>query len=191
MISLEGRSIVGWAAARASAGRRREAAVGLGAQVAVVDVDPGTADLVGPLGAQASFACCDATDPEGVMAVLDAAAARAGGLDGLFITVGGAHLDPIEDVDLAAWNAEINFNLTSAYVTCRAVLPHLKRRGGGAIVTTSSGYAIMAGKDRIGYTAGKAGVIAFTRSLAAIGAPDGIRANCIAPGPTDTPRFRP
>src|SRR5437879_4959611 len=56
--------------------------------------------------------------------------------------------------------------------------------GGGA------GFAAMPGTDRAAYTAAKAGVIAFTRSLAATLAPFRARANCIAPGPTDTPRFR-
>jgi NAD(P)-dependent dehydrogenase (short-subunit alcohol dehydrogenase family) len=48
----------------------------------------------------------------------------------------------------------------------------------------------MPGADRPGYVAAKAGVIAFTRSLAATLAPYRARANCLAPGPTDTPRFR-
>jgi 2-hydroxycyclohexanecarboxyl-CoA dehydrogenase len=66
----------------------------------------------------------------------------------------------------------------------------MKERGRGAIVTTSSGYANLPGADRVGYTAAKAGVMALTRSFAKDAASYGIRVNCIAPGPTDTPRFR-
>jgi 3-oxoacyl-[acyl-carrier protein] reductase len=128
MISLDGRSIVvvgggsgiGWAAA--------ELAVSLGARVAVADIDPATADLVGSLGEAAMFVPCDATDPGQVRHLLDAAAERHGGIDGLLTTVGGAHLAPLNEVDLAAWNAELSFNLTSAFLVCQAVLPHMARR---------------------------------------------------------------
>jgi NAD(P)-dependent dehydrogenase (short-subunit alcohol dehydrogenase family) len=190
MISFAGRSIVvvgggsgiGWAAA--------ELAAKLGAQVTVADVDPATANLVAGLGKAAQFVPCDARDETDVAALMDRAAQRFGGIDGLFTTVGGAHLAPLGEVDRSAWDAELAFNLTSAFLACQAVLPHMARRGGGSIVTTSSGYAVMAGPDRAGYTAAKAGVIALTRTLAATAAPQRIRVNCIAPGPTDTPRFR-
>ena len=190
MISLNGRKIVivgggsgiGWAAA--------ELAVKLGATVTVADNDPTAGKLVTSLGEAAAFAQCDATEPEQVSRMFAEAAERCGGLDGLFVTVGGAHLGSIDRLDRPSWDAELTFNLTSVYVVCRAVLPYMERRRGGSIVTTSSGYALLAGPDRVGYTAAKAGVIAFTRSLAMIGAANGIRANCVAPGPTDTPRFR-
>jgi len=158
---------------------------GLGARIAVGDRDGSTPDRL-PEGA--SFHACDATDPASVAAMLDAAEAALGGIDSLFITIGGAALGPLADMDLDGWRREIAFNLDSVYIACRAVLPRLPE--GGSIVTTSSGYAIMAGVDRAAYTAAKAGVIAFSRSFAAIAAPARVRVNCIAPGPTDTPRFR-
>jgi NAD(P)-dependent dehydrogenase (short-subunit alcohol dehydrogenase family) len=160
---------------------------GLGARVAVADRDPESEARL-PTGV--SFTACDATDPTSVDAMLDDASARLGGIDGLFTTVGGAALGLLNAMDLDAWDREIRFNLGSAFVVGKAALPHLEKAGGGAIVTTSSGYAIMAGTDRAAYTAAKAGVIAFSRSLSMIAAPMGIRVNCIAPGPTDTPRFR-
>jgi len=190
MISLQDRNIVivgggsglGWAAA--------ELAVQLGARVVVADVDAQTVEMVETLGPRATFAACDAREPSQVDALFSLTAKKHGGIDGVLTTVGGAHLCALEGLDLAAWNAELAFNLTSVYVVCKGALPHLKRRGGGALVTTSSGYAILAGTDRMGYTAAKAGVIAFTRSFAKEAAGYRVRANCIAPGPIDTPRFR-
>jgi NAD(P)-dependent dehydrogenase (short-subunit alcohol dehydrogenase family) len=190
MISLKDRNLVivgggsglGWASA--------ELAVQLGARVLVADVNPQTAEMARSLGANAVFAVCDAREPTQVDAVFSRAVKEYGGIDGVLTTVGGARLGSLEDLDLAAWNAEVAFNLTSAYVVCRSALAHLKQRGGGSLVTTSSGYAVLAGPDRMAYTAAKAGVIAFTRSFAKEAAAYRVRANCIAPGPIDTPRFR-
>lgn len=190
MIELAGRNIViiggGSGLGRAAVGL----ALQVGARVVVGDIAPATAPLVEQLGSDVSFIECDARDPQQVARLFTHAEQLHGGIDGVFTTVGGAHLGPIEDVSLELWKAEIDFNLTTAYIVCRCALPHLQRRGGGSVVTTSSGYAVLPGPDRVAYTAAKAGVIAFTRSFAAAAAPNRVRANCIAPGPLDTPRFR-
>jgi NAD(P)-dependent dehydrogenase (short-subunit alcohol dehydrogenase family) len=190
VISLEGRHIVVIGGGSGLGLAAAQLAVQLGARVVVGDVNPRAAESVRELGSAASFALCDARDPAQADRLLAHAAQELGDIDGVLTTVGGARLGPIDGLDLDAWNAEVAFNLTSAYVVCRSALSHLQRRGGGAIVTTSSGYAVLAGPDRMAYTAAKAGVIAFTRSFAKEAARHGVRANCIAPGPIDTPRFR-
>lgn len=180
LLVVGGGSGIGLAAARlAAAGEAR---------VTIADLDPAAAERADELGA--GFVECDATDAGSAEAAVRAAAERDGRLDCLFTTVGGAHLASLDELDPDAWSREIDFNLNSAYNVCRAALPLLKEQRSGAVVTTSSGFAAMPGVDRAGYTAAKAGVIAFTRSLAATLAPFQARANCIAPGPTDTPRFR-
>ena len=187
MIAFDGRKIVvvggGMGIGLAAAEMLRE----LGAAVCVADKDPAAE---GRLPSGAHFMACDATQPDQVEHMLAAADSAMGGIDGLLVTVGGAALGPLAEMDLAAWDREIGFNLSSVYIVSRAVLPHLAKSPGSAIVTTSSGYAIMPGTDRAAYTAAKAGVIAFSRSLSMIAAPQRTRVNCIAPGPTDTPRFR-
>lgn len=190
MIDLAGRSllVVGGASGIGLAAARTAAAAG--ARVVVADIDRSGAETLGALDGELSFTECDARDAGSAAAAVEATVQRHGRLDWLLTTVGGAHLAPLEDLDPDAWEREISFNLTSAYAVCRAALPVLREQRAGAIVTTSSGYALLPGVDRPGYVAAKAGVIAFTRSLAATLAPYRARANCIAPGPTDTPRFR-
>jgi len=190
MTDLEGRSllVVGGGSGIGAAAARL--AVGLGARVVVADVDEAAEEKVGGLGQQASFVYCDARVATSAENAVAAVVERHGRLDGLLTTVGGAHLAPLDEVRPEDWDAEISFNLTSTYTVCRAALPVLRGQRGGAVVTTSSGYALLPGVDRPGYVAAKAGVIAFTRAFAATVAPYGARANCVAPGPTDTPRFR-
>ncbi|MBS1885581.1 MAG: SDR family oxidoreductase [Actinobacteria bacterium] len=182
LLVVGGGSGIGFAAARL--------AVEGGATVTVADLDPASEAAVAGLGPAARFVAADATDLDSMRAALAVALDASPRLDAVFTTVGGAHLAPLEELDPAAWDAEVSFNLRSAYAVARAVQPQLEAQGAGAIVTTSSGYALMAGTDRPAYVAAKAGVIAFTRTLAAALAPHRVRANCIAPGPTDTPRFR-
>ncbi len=180
LLVVGGGSGIGLAAARLAASD--------GARVTIADIDHSAAARAEELGA--AFVQCDATDAASAEAAVRETAKRHGRLDCLFTTVGGAHLASLEELDPDAWSREIDFNLGSTYNVCRAALPLLQEQRSGAVVTTSSGFAVMAGVDRAGYTAAKAGVIAFTRSLAAALAPYRARANCIAPGPTDTPRFR-
>jgi len=190
MISLQDRGVVVVGGGSGLGFAAVELALRLGARVVVGDISEDARAVLAPLGADAHFVACDAREPAQTDALFTTAAAWLGGIDGVLTTVGGARLGDLDTLDLAAWKAELDFNLTSAYSVCRSALPHLIRRGGGAIVTTSSGYALLAGPDRMGYTAAKAGVIAFTRSLAASAAPHRVRANCMAPGPIDTARFR-
>jgi NAD(P)-dependent dehydrogenase (short-subunit alcohol dehydrogenase family) len=180
ILVVGGGSGIGLAAARL--------AVEQGARVTVADIDLAAAADARKAGAE--FTHCDARDAGDAAAAVAFVVERHGRLDGLLTTVGGAHVGTLDELDPAGWDAEIAFNLTATYAVCRAAVPVLREQRAGAIVTTSSGYAVLPGADRPGYVAAKAGVIAFTRSLAATLAPHKARANCIAPGPTDTPRFR-
>ncbi|GAA0514607.1 SDR family oxidoreductase [Pigmentiphaga daeguensis] len=159
------------------------------ARVVIADVDPAARDLDVVRTARAEFRPCDAADPGEVRALLDDAARRHGGLAAVVTTVGGAHPHDAWSVDLDGWRKEMAFNLESAYVVATTAAS-LMAASGGAIVTTSSSYARLPGADRIAYTAAKAAVIAFTRSLAQAVARSGVRVNCVAPGTTDTARLR-
>lgn len=154
-----------------------------GAQVAALDrYSPD--DLAGALRLQA-----DVTDAEAVQTQVDLAARTLGGLDGLVNAAGIANTDLAEEVSLADWKRVLDVNLTGTFVVCRACLPHLRAAGGGTIVNLSSGQGLQPFVRRSAYAASKAGVIAFSKSIAMEWAP-AIRVNTLCPGAVDTPMVR-
>ena len=96
--------------------------------------------------------------------------------------------DSILTTGLDAWRRVQEVNLTSVYLGCRAVLPHMLERGKGSIVNTASFVATLgAATSQISYTASKGGVLAMTRELGVQFAREGIRVNALSPGPVNTP----
>jgi NAD(P)-dependent dehydrogenase (short-subunit alcohol dehydrogenase family) len=119
--------------------------------------------------------------------VVDSCAERFGGIDYVFCNAGIPGVAPIEDLSEELWDYVLGVNLKGVYTIVRASVPHLKRRGGGAIVTTGSEAGITGQPDLAAYCASKGGVINLTRALALELVPFNIRVNCLAPGITDTP----
>lgn len=134
-----------------------------------------------------SVVACDVTSYAVVDAALDAAVGLHGGLDILVNNAGV--IEPIarlDSVDPAEWAASITVNLVGALYACRAALPHLLARGGGAIVNVSSGAASRPLEGWSAYCAGKAGLAMLTRSLHLELGERGIRAFGLRPGVVDT-----
>ncbi len=166
---------------------------GLGARVALHG--SGNSDAAQKLAAELSAGGAevhaftgDFRDPRAVEAVVDAAVEALGGLDILVnnagTMVGRVPLATMEDSFL---DEVVDLNLRSVIVACRRALPTLKAAGGGAIVNTVSISARTGGSPGSSlYSASKAFVSTFTRSLAAELAPDGIRVNAVSPGTIDT-----
>ena len=162
-----------------------------GAQVVVVDRDRAAAErIAGEIAGNRGNAMAyplDVTDRTGFSALAAAIAAKAGGIDILVNGAGVTIRRMIADMGPQDWDRVIAVNLTGAFNGIQAVLPHLKARGGGAIVNIASiaGQRISFG-GTANYSASKAGLLGLTRHAAYELAPDHIRVNAVCPGATAT-----
>jgi NAD(P)-dependent dehydrogenase (short-subunit alcohol dehydrogenase family) len=108
------------------------------------------------------------------------------------LVYGAAHLSigRLLDLDDADWQRTLDVNVIGVARCLRVVLPGMIKAGKGSVVTIGSIVSVMAEQGLIAYCTSKGGIAQFTRTLAMDYARDGIRANCLCPGVTDTPLFR-
>ncbi|MFE1598415.1 SDR family NAD(P)-dependent oxidoreductase [Methylobacterium sp. ID0610] len=163
-----------------------------GARVVCIDRDRKAAEatvaFIHGEDGSATAAACDVTDSEAVRAVVEEAVAAHGRIDVLHNNVGHAIMGGPVELDEAAWRQSLDLNLTSCFLTCKHVLPHMLARRSGSIVNTSSVAAVRyTGYPYAAYYAAKAAVNHFTVGLALQYAREGIRANAIMPGMMNTP----
>ena len=113
-----------------------------------------------------------------------------GAIDILVNNVGGAglHATPL-DVSDATWIATLELNLLSAVRACRVAIPRMVERGGGAIVSVSSVNGYLPSAEAPDYSAAKAALVNWSKSLAGVYARDGVRVNVVSPGVTATPMW--
>lgn len=137
---------------------------------------------------QTHFVSVDLSAPDGPARLIDEAVATFGGLDILVNNVGAAHprLGGFLSVSDGDWLATLTLNFLAAVRTTRAALPHLLARKAGAIVTITSVNAFLPDPTVIDYSAAKAALSNFTKSLSKEVGPQGIRVNMISPGPVET-----
>lgn len=161
-----------------------------GARVAVLDRVPDAARQVagGLPGALAVEA--DVRDGDAVARAVDQAAEVLGGLDAVVCSAGVGALSPLVDYEERTWDRVVDVNLKGTWLTLRSAVPHLRRAGGGTVVTVASVAGLRPTRGEGPYSAAKAGVVALTANAALELAPD-IRVNCVSPGFIDTPLTRP
>jgi NAD(P)-dependent dehydrogenase (short-subunit alcohol dehydrogenase family) len=169
------------------ASARRMAAEG--ARIVAVDIDEKSGETAAK-ETGGEFVAADVADENQVRDLFDGVAARYGRVDVAFNNAG---ISPPDDdsiltTGLDAWRRVQEINLTSVYLCCKYVLPHMQQQGKGSIINTASFVAILgAATSQISYTASKGGVLAMTRELGVQFARQGIRVNALCPGPINTP----
>jgi NAD(P)-dependent dehydrogenase (short-subunit alcohol dehydrogenase family) len=193
--SLTGRValVTGGGAAADGIGNGRAACLLLaraGAIVVVVDRDLAlaerTAAMIAAEGNTAEAASYDVTDGAQCRAMVDAVMARHGRLDLLDNNVGiGSRATVVTETE-ENWRRVMQVNVDSMFLTCKYAIPAMIRGGGGAIVNVSSISALRP-RGLTAYTVSKGAVIALTKAMAVDHGPDGVRVNCVAPGPVYTP----
>ena len=178
----------GWGNGRAIAVRFAQE----GAQVFGVDRDVDrmreTAELIAQAGGVFAAAACDVTQAASIEAMVAQCIERFGRIDVLVNNVGGSAKGGPVEMSEEVWDAQVNHNLKSVFLTCKHVLPHMLAQGGGAIVNLASTSATRwTGSAQIAYASTKAAVMQFTRVLAVQYAGQGIRVNTVVPGQLHTP----
>jgi NAD(P)-dependent dehydrogenase (short-subunit alcohol dehydrogenase family) len=168
-----------------------------GASVLAVDVSdgaPDTLDAIRRLDRPHSFFRCDIADKEQVDRTASEARQVFGQIDILINNAGTnspAELrKPIHEYSVEEWHRIVAIDLDGLFYFCRAVTPGMVERKSGNIINIASVMGIIPARMQSGFTAAKAGVINFSRSMALELAPLGIRVNAIAPGSILTRRTR-
>jgi NAD(P)-dependent dehydrogenase (short-subunit alcohol dehydrogenase family) len=133
----------------------------------------------------------DVTDWSAVGAAVEKAAIALGGLDIAVASAGIASRGTAVDTEPADWERTFAVNVRGVYLTAKASIPHLRKAGGGAIVNVASQLGLVAAANAAAYCASKGAVVQLTRAMAVDHGPEGIRVNCVCPGPTDTPLLEP
>jgi NAD(P)-dependent dehydrogenase (short-subunit alcohol dehydrogenase family) len=183
MSGLEGRVALVTGAAQ---GIGRAIADGLaadGARVVVADLrgaDEAAARYDGGVGLTV-----DVADEEAVRRMVEDTVERCGGVDVLVNNAGlyaSLAMRPFTEIPLEEWRRVMDVNVASMFLTCRAAVPVMRERGGGAIVNISSGTPFRGVPFLLHYVTSKGAIVAFTRALAKELGRDGIRVNCVAPG---------
>lgn len=166
-----------------------------GAAVCVSDLQAPTQtrDAVIAAGGKALAVAADVTNPDSVSAMVQAAVDQLGGADILVNNAalfGKLALKPFEQISSAEWDAVMTVNVRGVFECTKAVLPHMRKRGYGKIVTVASGTVFKGTPMMLHYVTSKGAIVAFTRSLAREVGGDGVRVNCIAPGLTMSDNVR-
>lgn len=139
-----------------------------------------TADLIG------GDVVVDVRSRDSIEAGIATAVDTLGGLDVVVCNAGKGIFGTVRELSEDAWDDGLDTNLKGVFLTAKAAWPHLAAAG-GVVLSTASVVGVWGIETQAAYCASKAGVIALTKCMALDGARDGVRANCVCPGVTETP----
>jgi NAD(P)-dependent dehydrogenase (short-subunit alcohol dehydrogenase family) len=145
-----------------------------GATVAIADLEPPAGGIRADVSSEAD-----------VEAMVRETVDRHGGVDILVNNAGlyaSLPMRPFDQIPLEEWRQVMDVNVASMFLTCRAVVPVMRGRGGGKIVNISSGTPFRGVPFLLHYVTSKGAIVAFTRALAKELGKDAIHVNCVAPG---------
>ncbi|WP_197496491.1 SDR family NAD(P)-dependent oxidoreductase [Mycobacterium sp. 1274761.0] len=169
----------------AAALARAGAAVGVAARSEQEGRLPGTihsvAQAISAAGGRALAVPCDVTDEVAVQTAVDAVVGEFGAIDILVANAGVLWLGPIESTPLKRWQLCLDVNLTGVFLVTKAVIPHVRARGGGSLIAITTAGVAMADHGSNAYWVSKAGVERLYTGLAADLLADNIAVNCLSP----------
>jgi meso-butanediol dehydrogenase/(S,S)-butanediol dehydrogenase/diacetyl reductase len=164
-----------------------------GARIVGCDVKPGSAEETAATlrseGHDVSGRTVDLADPTAAEQWIEDSAAELGGIDVLYNNAAKVGFAPFAQMTLELWRDVIHNELDIIFHTTRPAWKHLQQSNAASIINTASMSAVrgIAPLGQAAHAAAKGGVIGLTKTLAAEGAPDGIRVNAISPGLVKTP----
>jgi NAD(P)-dependent dehydrogenase (short-subunit alcohol dehydrogenase family) len=186
--------VTGGGALEDGIGNGRAAAILLaraGARVFVVDLERERAErtvaMIAAEGGTAAAFVADITDEAQARAMVEAVLERFGRLDCLDNNVGIGGRGSVVEMNPESWRRVMQVNVDSMFLASRHAIPAMNQTAGGGAIVNVSSISALRPRGLTAYSTSKGAVIALTRAMAVDHGPDGIRVNCVAPGPVYTP----
>lgn len=191
LLAGAGSSAPGWSIGKATSATMAAKGVRLAALDMSLEAAQDAAETARAMGAQAIAIQADVTDPEAMRRAVEQTVQTFGAIDSYVANVGIGKMGGIQETSAQDFERIQQINVQSLLTASSLVLPVMRQRGGGSIVTVSSVAGMRyIGYPHLAYSVTKAALIQFTRMIAHEYAAEGIRANTVVPGLVDTPRIR-
>ena len=165
-----------------------------GANVMVTDLSldaaEATTEAIIAAAGEATALCVDVTQAEDTENMVKATVERYGGVDVLFNNAGIVIAGSVTDSEESGWQQTFDVNLKGVMLGCKYAIPEMIKRGGGAVINTSSMNGLVASQAIASYAASKGAVLMLTKQMALDYAAQQVRVNCVCPSDVNTPLIR-